>query len=107
MKKIEGFTGKAQKANGEGEIEYCLWADTDGALFVQMVDNLIETRSPGSHSTVLFGVAEHLDIRFATKIIDKMNCRESVPPFNKTTVTGTNNFRFLREILKQLVPVPA
>ncbi|WP_199878448.1 hypothetical protein [Aeromonas salmonicida] len=50
MKKIEGFQGKAPKIKGDGNIEYYLWIDDLGALYVQMFENNINTTTPGTLS---------------------------------------------------------
>jgi len=86
-----------------GYIKYSLWIDADGALYVQITENMINTDHPGTHSKLLFKVSEY------TRYIDSDNAIEAVSGLNIETgsweISSDNNDRgFIRAILRQLFP---
>jgi len=101
MKKIENFTAIAPKLNS-GALEYCLWTDNDGALYVQIIRNIIDTQSPGKHSDLLFRVSQYIDY----EQIDNSQQMDGINPstFNEEVSKENNNSGFVKAIIKHLIP---
>lgn len=99
MKKIDPFLGVTPKLEGQGDIKYCLWVDSKGALYVQIVEN----SSSGTFSKCLFSVSKYLFLRNCT---DKLSSLEGFDiSTNKVIpVEGNNNGAFLKAILRNLLP---
>ncbi len=104
MKKIETFTAVAPKLkSGKLELEYCLWTNTDGALYVQIVRNLTNTASPGTHSNLLFRVSDYLNGRNTENASQEMR---GINPetFSEETPRDNNNTEFVKAVLRHLFP---
>jgi hypothetical protein len=103
MKKIANFQGKAPKIKGTGNIEYYLWIDDSGMLYVQMFENDISTTTPGTFDSLLFPVAQYITSRC---LDDQM----SVPNgYNISTgavelIQNQNTSAFLKAVLRHLLP---
>jgi hypothetical protein len=99
MKKIEGFLGVAPNLSETGSLEYCLWVDDSGALYVQIVKNT----GHGKHSKLLFRVSDFIkeagiDIR--TPIPGR-----NPDSFKEESSSITNDTGFLKAVIKHLLPV--
>ena len=97
MKKIEGFAAIAPKIKS-GEVEYCLWTDNDGALYVQIIRNIVDATKAGTHSNLLFRVSEYLG---REESFQKMHGYNPVT-FVEETSKDNNDAGFVKAILKQL-----
>ncbi|MGL6348926.1 MAG: hypothetical protein ACRC2U_03560, partial [Aeromonas sp.] len=103
MNKIDDFQGKAPKIKGDGNIEYYLWIDNVGELYVQMFENNINTTTPGTFDSLLFPVAQYITSRC---LDDKM------PVFNGYNIStgkdeciqNKNTSAFLKAVLRHLLP---
>lgn len=98
MKKIDGFVATVPKLQG-GNLEYCLWTDDNGALFFQIAKNNIETKTPGTHSNLLFRISDLLNINEETSIIG-FNLKTKA---NETS-QNSNDKAFIQAIMSQLFP---
>ena len=99
MKKIEGFVAIAPKIKS-GEVEYCLWTDSEGALYVQVIRNITETDNPGSHSNLLFRVSDYLVMETTPHIMRGF----SPDTFTAETSKDNNDAGFVKAVLKHLLP---
>jgi hypothetical protein len=99
MNKIEGFVAFAPKSQ-VGQIEYCLWTDDSGALYVQMITNIIQAEKPGTHSNFLFRVSDFLNSETAPTEIYGMNPET----FVKEVLKDNNNIGFIKAVIKHLIP---
>jgi hypothetical protein len=99
MKKIEGFIALAPKIKS-GEIEYCLWTDHDGALYVQIIKNVTETKTPGTHSNLLFRVSDYLNAETTPSILRGFNPET----LTEETSRDNNDAGFVKAVLKHLFP---
>lgn len=102
MKKIENFVAVAPKIK-TGSLQYCLWTDDDGALYVQIVRNLTETMTPGTHPKLLFRVADYLNDR---NIGDASRKMHGINPetFSDEISRDNDTAGFLKTILNHLFP---
>ncbi len=103
MKKIENFTAKARKVKGEGVIEYCLWVDGVGNLYVQFEDNETNTRVPGTFTGLLFPVARYANLRNLVEAIHEPTGYD-IATERWETANGRNNPGFLKAVLQHLLP---
>ncbi len=99
VKQIPSFTAKAPKLRGAGEIDYVLWVDDNGSLYVQFRDN---THS-GVFSGLLFSVSQYASKRNSDKSINQLNGYD-VNAKCWVTHTGNNNGGFLKAVLRHLLP---
>lgn len=99
MKKIEGFVGIAPKIKS-GEVEYCLWSDPDGALYIQIIRNIIKTDHPGTHSILLFRISDYLNPAATSPEMVGFNPET----FAKETSKNKDDAGFVKAILKHLFP---
>jgi hypothetical protein len=102
MKKIENFVATAPKIKF-GQLEYCLWTDDEGALYVQINRNLTETDSPGKHSKLLFRVSRYLNNKNTDNDSEEMR---GIDPITLTEEVSkdNNDVAFIKAILKHLFP---
>ncbi|WP_342040302.1 hypothetical protein [Aeromonas caviae] len=103
MIKIDNFIGSAPKIGGDGYIEYELWVDCSGLLYVRIVDNIISTSTPGTFNSILFQVSKYVSHRCASSAMTvsqgyDMNSNTTVP------VNDNNTSAFLKAILRHLIP---
>ncbi len=103
MIKIKNFTGHAPKISGDGEIEYALWVDSTGSLYVQIVGNNIITPTPGTFDSTLFQVSRYISQRCSS---GAMSVSEGYDINSKKMVTidNCNSSAFLKAILRHLIP---
>ena len=103
MKKIENTTSKANKLVGEGVIEYCLWVDNDGKLYVQFEENKINTPKAGTLSELLYPVSEYAHLR---GLNDAIPAPQGWDINSKSFEIGedNNNSAFLKAVLRHLLP---
>jgi len=102
MKRIENYIFSAPKLR-EGSLEYALWIDENGALFIQILRNIIETTKPGTHTKLLLRVSDYLDERH-TKGNYSSILGINPETFEKEIETDSNNGRFIKAILRHLFP---
>lgn len=103
MKKINNFIGNAPKISGNGSIEYELWVDSSGSLYVRIVDNNFDTSTPGTFNSTLFQVSKYVSHRCSSSemIVSEgydINLNDMVP------VSDKNTSAFLKAILRHLIP---
>lgn len=103
MKQLENHTGSAPKIGGGGNLEYALWVDEYGVLFIQILKNVIETTKPGTHTKLLLRASDYLDERYDT------GDYASIWGINPATLqneeeTDNNNSGFIKAILRHLFP---
>lgn len=103
MKQLENHTGLAPKIRGDGNLEYALWVDENGALFIQILNNIMEASKPGSHTKLLIRVSDYLDERYGT------GNYASILGINPETLanekeTDRNNSGFIKAVLRHLFP---
>ncbi|ELM3717329.1 hypothetical protein RYR53_000317 [Aeromonas hydrophila] len=103
MKKIENFQGKAPKIKDGGHIQYHLWIDDSGALYVQMFENDIDTPTPGTFDALLFPVSQYMNSRCSE---GKMSVSQG---YNISTcafqnINNNNTSAFLKAVLRHLLP---
>lgn len=104
MNKLDNFVGCAPKTNGSGTIMYVLWFDDNGATYVQMSENQIDTETPGTFSNFVFPIAKHAQERHldsALTITKGYNLNTS----KLEEVSDNNNSGFLKAVLLHLLPV--
>lgn len=100
MKKIENHIGSAQKLSCTGNINYCLWVDETGDLYVQMTENDGES---GTFSKNLFSVSKYHHIRTSDddiRDLESFNYEKQITE----TVNNKNNKGFLKAVLMHLLP---
>ena len=102
MKKIKNFVAVAPKIK-PGSLEYCLWTDDDGALYVQIVRNLTETMSPGTHPKLLFRISDFLNDR-NTGDTSRSILGVNPETFSEETSKNNDDAGFIKAILKHLFP---
>ncbi|SIO06886.1 hypothetical protein [Salinivibrio sp. ES.052] len=103
MNKVERFEGEAPKIKGDGSIRYHLWTDDQGALFVQLSANEVDTASPGTLDQYLFPVAEYIDRRCEES---QLNVTQGlrVETESPERVENNNTSAFLKAVLRHLFP---
>ncbi|EKO3772983.1 hypothetical protein P0F20_001514 [Vibrio metschnikovii] len=107
MKKIEDFYGQAEKINGNGHIHYFLWMSEVGVLYVQMLENDVKTKNPGTLDKYLFEVKPDFVVHRNTS--EKLNVANgwSIENQKFEEVKNNNTSAFLKAVLKDLFPVLA
>ncbi|MDX5979348.1 hypothetical protein ACSTAY_07420 [Vreelandella alkaliphila] len=103
MNKVEQFEGKAPKMQGEGAIHYFLWTDDKGALYVQMFENDVDTKSPGTLNQYLFPIAQYIDKRCKDSQL-KVTEGLLVDNGDLGKVENNNTSAFLKAVLRHLFP---
>lgn len=103
MNKVEQFEGKAPKILGDGAIRYCLWTNDQGALYVQMYENDLDTKSPGTLDRYLFPIAQYIDSRCKES---QLNVIEGLLADSGDwgKVENNNTSAFLKAVLRHLFP---
>lgn len=102
MKKIENFVAVAPKIKS-GALEYFLWTSDEGALYVQISRNIIDTDTPGKHSKLLFQVSRHLSSRNADNDTEEIRGINPITFFEEVS-KDNNDVAFIKAILKHLFP---
>ena len=103
MIKINNFIGRAPKICGDGNIEYELWVDSSGSLYVRIVDNIISTSTSETFNFILFQVSKYVSHRCSSSA---MTVSQGYDINSKTTVpvNDNNTSAFLKAILRHLIP---
>ncbi|GEM_PF-3288166 len=99
MKNIGKCVFSAQKLRKAGNIKYCLWVDTSGNLYVQMIEN----EASGTFSKYLFSVSKYESQRTSTKVLGSMQAY-NIDTGATENVDGNNNGAFLKAVLIHLLP---
>src|SRR5262245_9910236 len=98
MKRIEGFTGRAKKLRGKGDIEYELGVDGCGEFFVRFTGN----EQSGTLSQLWFSIKEYKNIRNSKGFVDDLiGINEQG---GKEKARDNNNGAFLKAVLCDLLP---
>ena len=100
---VEQFEGKAPKVKLKGLIRYNLWTNDQGALYVQMFENDVDTEHPGTLNNYLFPIAEHIHDRCSDSKLD-VTQGLSVDTLKLVNVKNNNTSAFLKAVLRQLFP---
>ena len=99
MKKINSNNYVAPKISGLGHIEYCLWIDKNGNLYIQIIEN----EASGTFSKLLFSVSQCQEKRKCTKSLGSLEAFD-IESCQFKTVNDNNNGAFLKAILNNLLP---
>ena len=102
MKRIENYIFSAPKLR-KGSLEYALWIDENGALFIQILRNLIETTEPGKHTKLLLRVSDYFDERHNDGDYPSI-LGINPETFQNEKETNRNNSGFINAILRHLFP---
>lgn len=102
MKKIQNYTAKANKERGDGTVEYCLWVDDCGNLYVQFVENVIDTQEPGSYTALLYPVSQYAHLWDSSSAIPQPTGYDTNSNGWKIG-EGNNNPGFLKAVLRHLL----
>ena len=99
MKRIGNEIYIAPKISGNGNIEYALWVDTDGNLYIQITGN----EDSGTFSNYFFSVSKYQTNRYSKKALGNLEA------YNFRTkkieiVEDNNNGAFLKAVLQNLLP---
>lgn len=101
MKKIDNFVRRAKKVRGDGYLDYFLWVDDGGSLYVQSCGN----DKAGTYSDLLFAVSKYASVRNA---VDSIGCPTGYILDGKVWVSkvskNTNDSAFLKAVLRDLLP---
>lgn len=99
MKKIDGFTGVADKLQSSGQLDYYLWVNDKGELYVEIKNS----DEKGTVSSCVFSVAEYA---IESKNKPKINNLIGVNPYTDELVPSSNfnDCGFLKAVLCDLLP---
>ncbi len=99
MKLINAIGLKAQKLQGSGVLDYRLWVDSEGNLYVQITENA----ASGTCSELLFSVKQYAGSRCAGDAIEDLEgfdlARKEIRPS-----ANRNDGAFLKAVLQDLLP---
>lgn len=98
MKKITQEPRVAQKVSGDGEIEYDLWVNRKGELFIQVVGNDYS----GDFSDCAFSVVDYEELRDSIAKLGTLEGR-TIEDDTKIILKNTNNGGFLKAALRDLL----
>ncbi|TSA38004.1 MAG: hypothetical protein D4R63_11950 [Methylococcaceae bacterium] len=104
MKRIESYTGLVPKLKGSGTLEYALWINDSGKLFIQILKNIIkDSDKPGTHTKFFIRVSDYIDDRYSSKKYTSIKGINQKSKQNEE-VTNNNNNSFIKAILRHLFP---
>lgn len=103
MNRVEQFEGEAPKIKGDGSIRYHLWTDDQGALYVQLYENDVNKKSPGTLDRYMFPITKYIDRRCAKS---QLSVSEGlvVESGSWEKVENNNTSAFLKAVLRHLFP---
>ena len=96
---LKSFKAKAPKVGGIGYVEYCLWVDSKGRLYVEILEN--EER--GTFTDLVYPVAKYAEFRNSENAI-KLTDAFSVKNMKETRSINSNDAGFLKGVLRDLLP---
>lgn len=99
MKEIGTETFSASKVSQTGSIEYCLWVDSVGGLYFQIIGN----EASGTFSNYLFSVSKYQSERASTKALGGLEAY-NIETKKHEIVKDNNNGAFLKAVLRNLLP---
>lgn len=102
MKKINGFNGRAKKIKGDGYLEYELWVNEVGDFFVRILNNDVDTNSPGTHSKYFIPIKKYAKSRYSKNPISNITSLDLQG--KEKELTNSNNGAFLKAVLCNLLP---
>ena len=97
MWELRAFTGSATKLRNHGALEYRLWIDAEGRLYVQIVNN----DQSGTFSRCAFSVAKYMTARDRADPLNRLVGR-NIETGNEELLRDNNNGAFLKAVLKHL-----
>lgn len=102
MKRISTEVLRAPKRQGEGHIEYLLWVDPDGGLYVQLADNA----AAGTFGRLLYSVSEYAGDRKRTTAFGNLTGYDHITSekSEKRVSANSNDAGFLKAVLCDLLP---
>lgn len=99
MKQIQSAIAEAPKLEGGGKLQYRLWVDGEGYLYVQIEDNA----AAGTFSGLLFSVSNYASVRKNTESIGQPLGYDLVEGKERISA-NTNDGAFLKAVLRHLLP---
>jgi hypothetical protein len=99
MKQIGSYVGAAKKIKGQGSIEYKLWVDCSGNLYVQIVSNDLN----GTFTSHGIPVSKYASLRNSERSIGQIEVFD-LQSGAHTEVRDNNNGAFLKAVLRALLP---
>lgn len=66
---LRDFEGETSKVQGDGTIRYRLYFDGQFQLFIQIQDNALSSKSPGTHSSLLFQIVKYANASLSDKML--------------------------------------
>lgn len=108
MKKLENYIGHAPRLSKKGTLDYTLWIDDKGALFIQILkNNAPKAKKPGTHTKLLLRVSDYLNELHTSEDYSSISGFNLERSKNETEVqtTNNNNTSFIKAILRHLLPI--
>lgn len=104
-KKVAGFTGKARNLSDSGYIEFYLYTNWKGELFVQIERNVKEDGTTGGKGlkNMLFSTSEHAALRENWRGVASLRGFDKENDTYKDTTTQDIP-QFLAAVLQDLLP---
>jgi hypothetical protein len=100
MKRIIPYIGVAPKLGGTGNLEYCLWIDDKGMLYVQIIKN----DATGTFSTLAFSVAKYASLLDGADLLSPLEGYD-IDSKNFKNTDDNNNIGFLKAIFAHLFDI--
>jgi hypothetical protein len=97
MKKVSTNNLVAKKISGQGEIEYSLWVDGEGWLYIK-----IESVNGGTFSDMLFSISRYALARNAKNEIADIEGYD-IKTGSMVRSRNNNDSAFLKAVLKNLI----
>ncbi|PSU69819.1 hypothetical protein C9J22_13150 [Photobacterium phosphoreum] len=91
MKRFNDVTYRADKLSNSGVIEYSLWIDKFGELYIQLMRNDFKTESPGTFSDCFFSINAN-----SNKKLSRDNICGVDVNLNKKVIGNVNTSFFLQ-----------
>ena len=99
MKRIQTAILKAPKLQGDGEIGFLLWVDSECGLYVQLAGNA----AAGTYGGLLFSVSRYAGIRKDQELINKLTGYD-LEKCQERDSANNNDGAFLKAVLCHLLP---
>ena len=100
MKKITFFTSVTSKISLNGDLQYSLWVDKNGSLYIQLEKN----EDSGTFSNLLFSVSEYGSKRKIQHALGDLRGYD-IESQSFVVRKDNNNSAFLKAALRDLLPV--
>ena len=99
IKKIKSYIAKARKVSGIGEVEYCLWVDDLGRLYVELVNN----EESGTYTPLVYRIADYVD-SYKNEAALKIKKTYNAETGKIVGSDNSNDAGFLKAALLDLLP---